>query len=124
MIYSCMSWFTTTTTTTTDILFFLLRCQVWRVDGQQKTLLSASDQSKFYSGDCYIFQYSYPGEERDEHLIGTWIGKHSVEVKPSDISYCSCIVPWKNISLIIATYYIKKLSTFEVWFFRVRIPRR
>ncbi|RVW80644.1 Villin-4 [Vitis vinifera] len=29
--------------------------QVWRVNGQEKTLLSASDQSKFYSGDCYIF---------------------------------------------------------------------
>ncbi|KAL0316644.1 UNVERIFIED_CONTAM: Villin-4 [Sesamum radiatum] len=54
-------------------------CMVWRVDGQQKTLLPASDQSKFYSGDCYIFQYSYPGEEKDETLIGTWFGKQSVE---------------------------------------------
>ncbi|KAK6151424.1 hypothetical protein DH2020_014059 [Rehmannia glutinosa] len=55
--------------------------QVWRVNGQQKTLLQGSDQSKFYSGDCYIFQYSYPGEEKDEHLIGTWFGKHSVEAR-------------------------------------------
>ncbi|KAL0346049.1 UNVERIFIED_CONTAM: Villin-4 [Sesamum radiatum] len=55
--------------------------QVWRVDGQQKTLLPASDQSKFYSGDCYIFQYSYPGEEKDETLIGTWFGKQSVEAR-------------------------------------------
>ncbi|EYU20891.1 hypothetical protein MIMGU_mgv1a000827mg [Erythranthe guttata] len=53
--------------------------QVWRVDGQKKTLLSSSDQSKFYSGDCYIFQYSYPGDEKDEHLVGTWLGKQSVE---------------------------------------------
>lgn len=53
--------------------------QVWRVNGQEKTLLSASDQSKFYSGDCYIFQYSYPGEDKEEHLIGTWFGKQSVE---------------------------------------------
>ncbi|XP_047950230.1 villin-4-like isoform X1 [Salvia hispanica] len=53
--------------------------QVWRVEGEQKTLLSASDLSKFYSGDCYIFQYSYPGEEKEEQLIGTWIGKLSVE---------------------------------------------
>ncbi|KAI3446627.1 hypothetical protein Pfo_003292 [Paulownia fortunei] len=53
--------------------------QVWCVNGQQKTLLPASDQSKFYSGDCYIFQYSYPGEEKDEHLLGTWFGKNSVE---------------------------------------------
>ncbi|XP_004507882.1 villin-4-like isoform X2 [Cicer arietinum] len=53
--------------------------QVWRVNGQEKNLLAATDQSKFYSGDCYIFQYSYPGEDREEHLIGTWIGKNSVE---------------------------------------------
>ncbi|KAL8493454.1 hypothetical protein ACS0TY_024605 [Phlomoides rotata] len=53
--------------------------QVWRVNGQQKILLQASDQSKFYCGECYIFQYSYPGEEREEYLIGTWFGKQSVE---------------------------------------------
>ncbi|KAG8367730.1 hypothetical protein BUALT_Bualt16G0103300 [Buddleja alternifolia] len=55
--------------------------KVWRVDGQLKTLLPASDQTKFYSGDCYIFQYSFPGEEKDEHLIGTWFGKQSVEAR-------------------------------------------
>ncbi|KAG2699415.1 hypothetical protein I3760_07G192300 [Carya illinoinensis] len=53
--------------------------QVWRVNGQEKILLPASDQSKFYSGDCYIFQYSYPGEDKEEYLIGTWFGKQSVE---------------------------------------------
>ncbi|PKI54831.1 hypothetical protein CRG98_024782 [Punica granatum] len=53
--------------------------QVWRVNGQEKILLQASDQSKFYSGDCYIFQYSYPGEDREEYLIGTWFGKKSIE---------------------------------------------
>ncbi|KAM3693961.1 hypothetical protein ACJW31_07G024900 [Castanea mollissima] len=53
--------------------------QVWHVNGQEKTLLPASDQSKFYSGDCYIFQYSYPGEDKEEYLIGTWFGKLSVE---------------------------------------------
>ncbi|KAL9224572.1 hypothetical protein vseg_000593 [Gypsophila vaccaria] len=53
--------------------------QVWRVNGNEKTLLSASEQSKFYGGDCYIFQYSYPGEEKEEYLIGTWFGKQSIE---------------------------------------------
>ncbi|KAL6525515.1 Villin-4 [Orobanche hederae] len=53
--------------------------QVWRVNDQEKILLSDSDQTKFYSGDCYIFQYSYSGEEREEYLIGTWFGKQSVE---------------------------------------------
>ncbi|KAG5096874.1 hypothetical protein JHK82_046728 [Glycine max] len=55
--------------------------QVWRVNGQEKILLPATDQSKFYNGDCYIFQYSYPGEDKEEHLIGTWIGKTSVEAR-------------------------------------------
>ncbi|KAK6159054.1 hypothetical protein DH2020_006368 [Rehmannia glutinosa] len=53
--------------------------QVWRVNDQEKILLPVSDQTKFYSGDCFIFQYSYPGEEREEYLIGTWFGKQSVE---------------------------------------------
>ncbi|KAL3535455.1 hypothetical protein ACH5RR_003916 [Cinchona calisaya] len=53
--------------------------QVWRVNGQEKILLPSSDQSKFYSGDCYIFHYSYPGEDKEEYLIGTWLGKQSVE---------------------------------------------
>lgn len=51
------------------------------MNGQEKKLLAATDQSKFYSGDCFIFQYSYPGEDREEYLIGTWIGQNSVEVK-------------------------------------------
>ncbi|XXG58188.1 hypothetical protein AAC387_Pa04g0564 [Persea americana] len=53
--------------------------QVWHVNGQEKTLLPSSEQSKFYSGDCYMFQYTYAGEDREEYLVGTWFGKHSVE---------------------------------------------
>ncbi|KAF4390902.1 hypothetical protein F8388_005715 [Cannabis sativa] len=53
--------------------------QVWRVNGQEKILLPTTNQSKLYSGDCYIFQYSYPGDDKEEYLIGTWFGKQSVE---------------------------------------------
>ncbi|KAE9598731.1 putative villin/Gelsolin, ADF-H/Gelsolin-like domain-containing protein [Lupinus albus] len=53
--------------------------QVWHVIGQQKIPLPASDQSKFYTGDCYIFKYTYPGEDKEDCLIGTWMGKNSVE---------------------------------------------
>ncbi|KAI9191446.1 hypothetical protein LWI28_008558 [Acer negundo] len=67
--------------------------QVWRVNGEQKVLLSAADQSKFYGGDCYIFQYSYPGEDKEEFLIGTWFGKQSVEEeRASAISMASKMV--------------------------------
>ncbi|XP_031483208.1 villin-4-like isoform X2 [Nymphaea colorata] len=53
--------------------------QVWRVNDQSKTLIPPNEQLKFYSGDCYIFQYTYPGEHKEECLIGTWLGKQSVE---------------------------------------------
>jgi hypothetical protein len=71
--------------------------QVWRVNGQAKTLLQAADHSKFYSGDCYVFQYSYPGEEKEEVLIGTWFGKQSVEVTEANSymivshRFCGCV---------------------------------
>ncbi|WOK94066.1 villin-4-like [Canna indica] len=55
--------------------------QVWHVNGEEKELLSASTQSKFYGGDCYIFQYAYAGVDKEEHLIGTWFGKKSVEAE-------------------------------------------
>ncbi|TVU42082.1 hypothetical protein EJB05_08470, partial [Eragrostis curvula] len=54
--------------------------QVWRVNDKDKTLLSSSDQTKFYSGDCYIFQYTYPGDDKEECLVGTWFGKKSIEL--------------------------------------------
>jgi gelsolin len=61
-------------------LFSLLLHQVWRVNRNVKTLLSALDQSKFYTGDCYIFQYTYTGDDKEECLIGTWFGKKNIEV--------------------------------------------
>ncbi|KAK1366770.1 Villin-4 [Heracleum sosnowskyi] len=53
--------------------------QVWRVDGDAKTPLTDSNLSKFYSGDCYIFQYTYPGESGEDYLVGTWFGNQSIE---------------------------------------------
>ncbi|GJN32233.1 hypothetical protein PR202_gb20724 [Eleusine coracana subsp. coracana] len=53
--------------------------QVWRVNDKDKTLLSSSDQTKFYTGDCYIFQYVYSGDDKEECLIGTWFGIKSIE---------------------------------------------
>ncbi|CAN1329786.1 VLN4 [Linum perenne] len=62
-------------------VIFILISQVWRVNGEEKDPLPASDQFKFYSGECYVFQYAYPGEEMEEYLIGTWFGKQSVEAR-------------------------------------------
>ncbi|KAK1368100.1 hypothetical protein POM88_025183 [Heracleum sosnowskyi] len=54
--------------------------QVWHVDVEGKTPLTGSSLSKIYRGDCYIFQYMYPGESGDQYLVGTWFGEQSVEV--------------------------------------------
>ncbi|KAK8958227.1 Villin-4 [Platanthera guangdongensis] len=57
--------------------YFVANNEVWRVSGDEKLLLSSTEQSKFYSGDCYIFQYSFLGNDKEEYLLGTWFGKES-----------------------------------------------
>ncbi|KAK9715492.1 hypothetical protein RND81_06G168200 [Saponaria officinalis] len=80
--------------------------QVWRVNGNEKTLLSATEQSKFYSGDCYIFQYSYPGEDKEEYLIGTWFGKQSIEdEQTSAIALASKMVETMKFLPSLARFY-------------------
>lgn len=64
----------------THFSFFYICYQVWRINDKDKILLPSADQSKFYTGDCYIFQYMYPGDDK-ECLIGSWFGKKSIEVK-------------------------------------------
>ncbi|KAK1414071.1 hypothetical protein QVD17_29810 [Tagetes erecta] len=61
--------------------------QVWRVNGQGKSLLSDDDQAKFYTGDSYIFQYTYTGDGQEECLIGTWFGKESVKLSNANYQY-------------------------------------
>ncbi|KAH9616763.1 hypothetical protein KSS87_003305 [Heliosperma pusillum] len=80
--------------------------QVWRVNGDEKTLLSASEQSKFYSGDCYIFQYSYPGEDKEEYLIGTWFGTQSIEdEQTSALAHASKILESMKFLPSLARFY-------------------
>ncbi|KAJ6691648.1 VILLIN-5 [Salix purpurea] len=44
---------------------------------------------------CYIFQYSYPGEDREEYLIGTWFGKKSVEYSAE--SRMAALAGWNSL---------------------------
>lgn len=53
---------------------------MWRVDGKEKSLLPDIEQSKFYTGDCYIFQYTYSGDDQEDCRMGAWIGKQSIDV--------------------------------------------
>lgn len=58
----------------------MLIIQVWRINGEQPTLIPDPEQTKLFSGDCYIVQYTYPGNGRDEHLFYAWLGRDSVLV--------------------------------------------
>lgn len=50
------------------------------MNGDELSLLPVPEQTKFYSGDCYVVQFTYPGNERDENLFYAWIGHRSVMV--------------------------------------------
>ncbi|GLT52033.1 hypothetical protein SLA2020_253960 [Shorea laevis] len=52
--------------------------KVWWVNGNELSLVPVSEQTKLFSGDCYIVQYSYPGNEGDENLFYAWLGGGSV----------------------------------------------
>lgn len=54
--------------------------QVWWVDGDKVSHVPAPEQRKLFSGDCYILQYTYLGNERDENLFYAWLGGGSVMV--------------------------------------------
>ncbi|PNY10731.1 villin-1-like protein [Trifolium pratense] len=54
--------------------------KVWRVDGDELTVLSVTEHTRLYSGDCYIVQYTFPGKGRDETLFYAWLGCKCVTV--------------------------------------------
>ena len=54
--------------------------QVWRISNDSKTLLSATDMSRFNHTSCYIVQYTYQKDHRDEHFLCQWLGQGSCEV--------------------------------------------
>lgn len=56
--------------------------QVWRIDCEKLSLLPASEERKIFSGDCYVVQYTYLGNERSENLFYAWLGCGSVMVSP------------------------------------------
>ncbi|CAK9157135.1 unnamed protein product, partial [Ilex paraguariensis] len=58
--------------------------KVWRVNGHEVFLLPLAEQTKLFSGDCYIVQFIYPGDGRDENLFYTWFGRRSVMADRTD----------------------------------------
>ncbi|WCJ29222.1 villin-like 1 [Euphorbia peplus] len=54
------------------------KLQVWRVSGDDLIAVSAVEQTKLFSGDCYIIQYTYVADGRKGNLFYAWIGRESV----------------------------------------------
>ncbi|KAI5075352.1 hypothetical protein GOP47_0009925 [Adiantum capillus-veneris] len=55
------------------------KLEMWRINGTAKTAVASHDVGKFFSGDCYLVLYTYPGDRKDEYFLCHWIGKQSTE---------------------------------------------
>lgn len=67
--------------------------KVWRVNDDELFLVPVAEQTKLFSGDCYIVQYKYPGNGRDEYLFYAWLGRGAVmEDRVDAISRMNTIV--------------------------------
>lgn len=68
------------------------KLKVWRVNGDELILVPVEEQTKLFSGDCYIVQYTYAGDGRDENLFYAWLGRGSVQEDRVDaISHMNAI---------------------------------
>ncbi|KAM5551011.1 hypothetical protein ABKV19_027391 [Rosa sericea] len=86
--------------------------EVWWVDGDRLSLVPALEQRKLFSGDCYILQYTYLGNERDENLFYAWLGGGSVmEDRTDTISHMNAIVESsRGNPVVISLTYVFRLK--------------
>ncbi|CAN6444816.1 unnamed protein product [Victoria cruziana] len=54
------------------------KMEVWRINGNAKTMVTKGDIGKFYSGDCYVVLYTYSGDKKEEFFLCCWFGKDSI----------------------------------------------
>ena len=54
--------------------------QAWRLSGKEKVALAPADIGKFYRGDCYLLQYTFVRDRKNEYLMFLWVGSASIEV--------------------------------------------
>ncbi|CAN0878668.1 VLN1 [Linum grandiflorum] len=67
------------------------KLKVWRVDGKELILLSVPEQKRLFNGDCYIIQYTYENNQRDENILYVWIGRES---QPVSMPASTCGEPY------------------------------
>ncbi|XP_019167794.1 PREDICTED: villin-1 [Ipomoea nil] len=60
------------------------KLKVWRISCEDRTLIPSVEQSKLYNGDCYVIQYTFHNNGREENLFYTWLGRQSVAEDRAD----------------------------------------
>eukprot|EP00250_Pteridium_aquilinum_P015439 c22578_g1_i1 orf=686-3496(-) len=65
------------------------KLEMWRINGTAKSAVASQDVGKFFSGDCYLVLYTYPGDRKDEYFLCSWIGKQSTEEEQAATSRLS-----------------------------------
>ncbi|KAK1299381.1 Villin-1 [Acorus calamus] len=80
--------------------------KVWRVESHDISLIPVAEQTKLYTGDCYILQYIYPVDEKEEHLIYAWLGSNSTDEDRTDaISHMSTLAQSMRGNPVLAQIY-------------------
>ncbi|XP_038707097.1 villin-1 [Tripterygium wilfordii] len=64
------------------------KLKVWRLSDGKLLLVPVPEQTMLFSGDCYIVQYTYPADGRDENLLYVWLGRHSLMEDRVDAIAC------------------------------------
>ncbi|CAN6483310.1 unnamed protein product [Victoria cruziana] len=55
------------------------KLEVWRINGNAKTVIPKEEIGKFYSGDSYIVLYTYhSGDKKEDYFLCCWFGKDSI----------------------------------------------
>ncbi|KAL6967660.1 actin filament capping, variant 2 [Sarracenia purpurea var. burkii] len=67
--------------------------KVWRVNGDEVSFVPVAEKAMLYGGDCYILQYTYVGNDKEENLFYAWLGCRSAKEDKADaISQMNTIV--------------------------------
>ncbi|XP_041374750.1 advillin-like isoform X3 [Gigantopelta aegis] len=53
------------------------KVEVWRVDNFELHEVPSAHHGEFFGGDCYVIQYTYKVNKRENYIVYFWLGLHS-----------------------------------------------